>query len=263
MKKIVAVVAVLTIVVVGVLLWRASPPTQLAHYQNESFRLAAPDLSGQSQDETYYALTYPLFESERINRFLMKTLPRPKDHSAMAKAAQKLIDEHRDYAKDTEQPMAWFEERRDRVLQQTPTYIAFQSDSQSYTGGAHGNYSVVFVNYDVAKDRRLAIGDVLQSDKVQAFTDRAEQRFRAQEGLAPGIAYDERYFFNSGRFSLTPNFVFNDEGILFLYNIYEIKAYSEGQTELLLPYAEINDLLNDTGKHIRDSLPTSRPARTE
>ena len=45
------------------------------------------------------------------------------------------------------------------------------------------------------------------------------------------------------QFALNNNFLITPLGLRFLYNQYEIKPYSAGQTVLFIPYAKIKSLL--------------------
>jgi hypothetical protein len=51
------------------------------------------------------------------------------------------------------------------------------------------------------------------------------------------------YFFENQRFILNDNFVLTQKGIKFLFNVYEIKPYTAGITELEIPYEKLNGIL--------------------
>jgi hypothetical protein len=50
-------------------------------------------------------------------------------------------------------------------------------------------------------------------------------------------------FFFGKDFVLPENIGYNEEGLLLLYNTYEIASYAMGITEFTIPYSEINNLL--------------------
>ena len=50
------------------------------------------------------------------------------------------------------------------------------------------------------------------------------------------------YFFNED-FDLPNNIGFNDEGIMFFYNVYDIASYADGITEFTVPYHTLEALL--------------------
>ena len=63
--------------------------------------------------------------------------------------------------------------------------------------------------------------------------------FRKNEKLSATEPLEERYFFDKGKFALAQSFYVNDKGLVFLYNPYEIKAYAEGYTELIVPFSAL------------------------
>ena len=71
----------------------------------------------------------------------------------------------------------------------------------------------------------------------------AEKIFRTDEKLSDTTSLATNYFFDKNKFSLNKNFMVTPQGVSFLYNEYEIKPYSAGQTTLLIPYSQIKSLL--------------------
>ncbi|WP_324288612.1 RsiV family protein [Pedobacter sp. SL55] len=53
---------------------------------------------------------------------------------------------------------------------------------------------------------------------------------------------EQKYFFTNGKFALPKSFYVSDKGLVFLYNPYEIKAYAEGVTELVIPFSELSGI---------------------
>jgi len=121
-------------------------------------------------------------------------------------------------------------------------------DVYTYTGGAHGNYATVFAHYDLTNHASFTLDDVVTKPFQNELTAVAERYFRKQEKLPVDEPLDNRYFFNEGRFHIPENFALEQDSLLFLYNIYEIKPYVDGKTELRVPYSEINRLLTDRAK---------------
>src|SRR5690606_187889 len=121
---------------------------------------------------------------------------------------------------------------------------------ESYTGGAHGVHYIYYNNYSVNQNRELLINDIVADEFQASLTKVGEDIFRKQEGISDNQSLTDDYFFNEGIFSLPHNFILQKDGILFLYNIYEIKPYVSGYTRLLIPYNSIHDLLTTKGKEI-------------
>lgn len=108
------------------------------------------------------------------------------------------------------------------------------------TGGAHGNEQISFLNFDKNTGKSLKFSDVITNEKE--FKTLAETHFRTFAQIDED-AQIEDYFFGEG-FQLPEEIGFNSEGIILLYNVYEIASYAQGITEFLIPYEEVNTHLN-------------------
>lgn len=171
-------------------------------------------------------------------------LPRPTDPQVLAREFTGNFDAF--VRSQQGQPFygnVWALDVTAKPLRQTPTYFALQIDAYAYEGGAHGNYSTYFVNYDPRTAQRIRLTDLIRADAGEALRALAEELFRKQEGLQPNQKLDGDYFFENGRFRLNDNFTLTDAGLRFLYNPYEIKPYAAGQTTLDLPWAALRPLL--------------------
>jgi hypothetical protein len=131
--------------------------------------------------------------------------------------------------------MVWDASFDGEVTYQSPSLISIAINSYVNSGGAHGNLNITFFNFD-------STGTLLKFNDL--FTDK--------EGLTEVVkAYFEEetkgseinYFFGEP-FHLPVNIGFNDEGVVFFYNVYEIASYSDGITEFTVPFDAIENHLN-------------------
>ncbi|MGV3704208.1 MAG: DUF3298 domain-containing protein [Arcticibacter sp.] len=120
--------------------------------------------------------------------------------------------------------------------------IGIVVDSYIYTGGAHGGTLLSFINWDGRARKQILLDDVLKPGSRDSLKAIAERIFRKNEGISTSDPL-KQYFFEDNTFALNENYLFTPEGIRYVYNEYEIKPYSSGRTELLLPYSEIRSLL--------------------
>ncbi|KAA8482854.1 uncharacterized protein DUF3298 [Arcticibacter tournemirensis] len=131
-----------------------------------------------------------------------------------------------------------------KVMEELGNLLTLQLDAYTYSGGAHGASFTHFFNYDIRNKKMIFIDDVINDNYQDCLVKVAERIFKKNEGLNPGQPLKPNaYFFENNRFSLANNYVFTPQGIMFLYNEYEIKPYADGKTELLVPYAEIKHML--------------------
>jgi hypothetical protein len=127
-----------------------------------------------------------------------------------------------------------------KVLRQSGALLALQLDTSVYSGGAHGQPATRFLNYDRRQSRVLALDDVVKDGARPALVAAAREAHAAwkQEKGFTDTGFDKTWPFVE-----TDNFTLAEKGLLLKYQAYAIAPYSEGQPELLLPYAELQGIL--------------------
>jgi len=225
--------------------------TDTLAYEYEHYTLYSDHVvkTNETTDTTFYAVSYPSFKDSMANRFVLKTLL-GSDTATVKGAAQTFVSEFDRFFLSDAFPRIWTSESNAKVHHITPTYLGLVIDVYTYTGGAHGNYATVFAHYDLANQVPLTLDDIVTKPFRNELTAVAERYFRKQENLSVDQPLDDRYFFDEGHFHIPDNFALESDSLLFLYNIYEIKPYVDGQTELRVPYSEIDRLLTDRAKRI-------------
>ncbi|GGC35754.1 hypothetical protein GCM10011386_29870 [Parapedobacter defluvii] len=205
--------------------------------------------TNETTDTSFYAVSYPSFKDSAVNRFVLTTLL-GSDTATVEGSARTFVNEFDEFFLSDAFPRVWTSESHEKVYNITPTYLGLVTDVYTYTGGAHGNYATVFAHYDLANHTPLILDDIVTKPFQNELIAVAERYFRKQENLAVDQPLDDRYFFDQGRFHIPDNFALEQDSLLFLYNIYEIKPYVDGQTKLRVPYKEIDRLLTDLAKRI-------------
>ena len=203
----------------------------------------------ETTDTTFFSVSYPVFTDSAVNRFVNSALL-GSDTATAEKSATEFISEFDRFIASDPFPRVWVSESNARVSGITPSYLEIAINAYTYTGGAHGNYATVFEHYDLPTQQILALDRIVDTTYQNELTAVAERYFRQQENLSVDQSLEDRYFFDGGQFSLPQNFSLEQDSILFLYNIYEIKPYVNGQTELRVPYSDINRLLSNRAKQI-------------
>ena len=219
----------------------------LASYRYEIFQVESSKAQEEG-DTTMLKVKYPIFEDQKINDYIHFKWIVDSGKSSLEEMGDEFINDYDEYYEQSSMKSHWFMSKNDSVAIQTKDYIGFRSDVESYTGGAHGNYYTLFLNYDVQENKEFEISDFIND--YDGLVNLAEGIFRKQEELSDNQSLSEAYFFEDGIFSLPKNFILEKEGILFMYNIYEIKPYVSGHTELTIPYASLENLLTTKAKTI-------------
>jgi hypothetical protein len=110
------------------------------------------------------------------------------------------------------------------------------------SGGAHPNSDLRFLNWNTKTDKLITLNDIFINGYKSKLTKIAEKIFRKEKALSEtgSLGY---YSFENSTFALNNNFFIAPKGIGYFYNNNEIAPYSDGVTELLIPYQSIKNLL--------------------
>jgi hypothetical protein len=130
-----------------------------------------------------------------------------------------------------------------KVLRQDSNLTTLAINTYAFQGGAHGGSYAYFINWDTRADKNIILNDILIDGYKDKLTRIADTIFRKQEKLSDTASLANDYFFSGNKFSLPKNFLITPLGLRFLYNIYEIKPYAAGRTDILIPYAQLKSLL--------------------
>ena len=141
--------------------------------------------------------------------------------------------------------MPWYMEAITIVQRQTEKYLVLHTNTNWFMGGNHPISMEYYYVYDRNNFKRITLDDLFQKGYDQKLLNIAEEIFRKQEKLNPADKLSEEagYFFDNQQFILNDNFVITKKGIKFLFNVYEIKAYAFGITELEIPYEKLEGIL--------------------
>ncbi|AJR02756.1 DUF3298 and DUF4163 domain-containing protein [Siansivirga zeaxanthinifaciens] len=120
------------------------------------------------------------------------------------------------------------------VLVSNPKLTSISITSYTNTGGAHGNTSINFLNFNSVTGEKLSLEDIFND--LLAFKNIAKEYFDQ-------AIKDKNGLFNPETFELPENIGFTKEGVILLYNSYEIAPYSTGIIEFTIPIEKISKLL--------------------
>lgn len=194
--------------------------------------------------QSTFELRYPVFKHPAWNDVLKKLVLDGKYPNYEAFIQAFLTEAEEATSEEEEFARPWYGNLTINVLPQLPATqtLSLEFFDDQYTGGAHPNTIVEYVNFDVFSRKTISKADLIQPTMMARFTYIASTIFRKQEGLSPTQSLED-YFFENQKFSLNSNFLIKKEGLLFYYNPYEIRSYAEGPLELLIPYSSISGLL--------------------
>ncbi|MBN8429296.1 DUF4163 domain-containing protein [Microbulbifer salipaludis] len=156
---------------------------------------------------------------------------------SLDKVAQKFIDDAADVA---DMSAARWELNGDtKMLARRGDVLTIVISSYVYSGGAHGMPVRHWLNWDLAKQSKLSLADVIEAEKEDEFWQAAEEAHR-QWLDAQGADADFR---QNWPFARSSDFRMTDDGLELLYGVYTLGPYSMGEVTLTLPMEKIAGLL--------------------
>lgn len=138
--------------------------------------------------------------------------------------------------------MPWTIEIKGKVLFNSDQIISVELEEYSFTGGAHPNYGITLLNFDLATGKILALEDIV--DNPEKLKIIAREKFRIARHLKANQSFEDAGFFFGDSFILPANFALTEEGLFLFYNPYEVGAYVLGPTSFTIPYQDIESIIN-------------------
>lgn len=162
------------------------------------------------------------------------------DTATLEEGISKFDLEYKNFKADFEESnLVWEATFDGEVMYQSSEIISIAINSYTNTGGAHGNSVITIYNFDSVTGNLFEIHELVND--ISALTEIAESHFKSDVKLEENESLDD-YFFGQP-FHLPANIGYNEEGIVILYNTYEVASYAMGITEFTIPYEEIESLL--------------------
>ncbi|MDR0745362.1 MAG: DUF3298 and DUF4163 domain-containing protein [Mediterranea sp.] len=124
--------------------------------------------------------------------------------------------------------------------------LVYRIDFNEYTGGAHGMYTSIFLNFDLKNMHQLVLDDIFIGDYQNTLSDLLWNQLMVDQKVKTRTELENMGYGSTGDLIPTENFYLGKEGITFYYNVYEFTPYAMGAVEITLPYVAIEHLMNST-----------------
>lgn len=165
----------------------------------------------------------------------------PEIHIPLSEAVSQFDKEYRTFKNDFPDSSQKWEAKVDgQVVYESPEILCISIQTYTDTGGAHGNGKTTYLNFNPSTGAVLEQKDLINN--AEQFKKVAEKAFKEQTKPRDNDETMEDFFFGED-FQLPSNIGFTENGLVLLYNNYEIASYAQGITEIILPYQEIRGLL--------------------
>lgn len=180
--------------------------------------------------------------STTLAGFIADSLGKSSDFSILSNY---IINSYEDFREEfTDYAQKWYVEIYSYILRNDERICCIAIETNSYMGGAHGNDWLKILNFDSQTGKSISWKDLINDQNK--FMQIAEKFFREDNELANDADLNEEgYFFENNRYKLPENIGITNEGILFLYNAYEIAPYFMGRTEYTLSWEQLAGILNE------------------
>ena len=133
------------------------------------------------------------------------------------------------------------------VVRADTVVTSLLSYDESYSGGAHGSYYYIPVNFDSLTGEELHIHDVVSDSMINELPGILEEKLLEK--------YDAEMFFQADTLAETIeesismngdlNFSIGYEGLTFYFQIYELAPYVSGHQTIFLSYADYPGLADE------------------
>ena len=156
-------------------------------------------------------------------------------------AIKKFQDEYDVFKTDYEESALVWEATFDgEIIYHTDDIISIALSHYINTGGAHGNSNITLYNINTQTGENITNEELIKN--MSGLTDLVKTYFAKEIEIDSDEGFED-YFFGDD-FHLPANIGFNDEGLLILYNVYEIASYAQGITEFTIPLDEAKPFLS-------------------
>ena len=146
------------------------------------------------------------------------------------------IDAIANYGEDLEAAANWmtYEETcNGKVIYNENNLFSYSVSLYSYTGGAHGNNSNRVATLDLNNRNIISLETMFDSGKLPIL----------QEEIVNHLKEDGYQLLNE-EIDLTDNFYLNNKGVSFVYDPFDVAAYSDGEIEVTVSWNDIKPLLS-------------------
>lgn len=159
-------------------------------------------------------------------------------------AAKDFVASYNRFKQDfPDSPGGWTIEIDSEKTYESDSLVSIKFTEFNFTGGAHPNSSVNFLNFDKNSGSLLSEEQLILDQ--EKFLELAEQAFREYHQVEEGVALkdDVRFFLPDTGFFIPNAFGYEGDKLKLIYIPYEIGPYSLGYTELEFGLDELEGMV--------------------
>lgn len=201
-----------------------------------------------SGDTAEASIVYPIITTESaLADTLRHYIQQNFRGAATAKAGlDSFIHEYESFAKEMEgvgPAHGWAYQSKTILLPVYKDLYTLSSFSYEYSGGAHGNYGTSLIVFN-KQGNKLTWNDVLQPKAEKALQPLLQKAIALHLQLPVTAAVSALGLLIDGNtIPLSASFALTDKGLRLIYTPYEIAPYSAGEIDIIIPYAELSNVV--------------------
>ncbi|MBU2926953.1 DUF3298 and DUF4163 domain-containing protein [Winogradskyella psychrotolerans] len=177
-----------------------------------------------------------------VENAIIATLNTSENKTILKDVLKAFNDEYLSFKKDyaeIDEP-AWELHIESELVYQSEAIITIAISTYEFKGGAHGNDKIKLLNLDAKTGNKLEINDYIND--IDGFTTLAKAQFITSLEKNKDQLTIENFFFGEP-FHLPENIGFSEEGLVLIYNVYEVASYDLGYTEFMIPFDKVTSYL--------------------
>ncbi len=121
--------------------------------------------------------------------------------------------------------------------------LSYSYERYAYMGGAHGNSSRLLYNFDLSNARLISEQNIFIENYQNSLAQLIKQQIVEDNAEMESTADLNEFHFFEDEIKPNNNFYVNADGIVYVYNPYDIAPYSTGQIEVALTFERLKPLL--------------------
>ena len=122
-------------------------------------------------------------------------------------------------------------------------FVCYEYSIYSFAGGAHGNTQTRTCVFDLRQNRALQLADFFEPAALGQVADQIRARLMLDANCTTLEQLAEAGYLDPEGIGPTENFLIDNDGIIWLYDPYEIAPYSMGEIEVPLPWRDVLPLI--------------------
>lgn len=178
----------------------------------------------------------------QVEEAIITTLSLPEKKTKLEAILKDFDSEYVNFKKDfpDEAEPIWELNIETELTYQSEDIITIVIGTYEFKGGAHGNDKIKFINLDAKTGDLLSRDEIIED--INNFKTLAKTHFMKSLKVENKNLKIEDLFFGKP-FQLPENMGLSDDGLVLLYNTYEVASYNQGYTEFVIPFDEVQPYL--------------------